>query len=131
MWPNPQENVDFVTFTEEILNEKLHFSCSTSYIKERMIFVKKLKKYQLMDTNCSAKNITNRAKTSIQSPRECCQHEPQFLTKIYILRWSSIFLSWEIKIITATSKVMFRAQKSEYFENPVKTFKTYLFETPS
>ena len=28
MWPNPQEAVDLVTFTEEILNEKLHFLCS-------------------------------------------------------------------------------------------------------
>ena len=25
MWPNPQETADLVTFTEEILNEKLHF----------------------------------------------------------------------------------------------------------
>ena len=25
MWPNPQEIVDFVTFNEKILNEKLHF----------------------------------------------------------------------------------------------------------
>ena len=25
MWPNPQETADFVTFTEEILNRKLHF----------------------------------------------------------------------------------------------------------
>ena len=25
MWPNPQETVDLVTVTEEILNEKLHF----------------------------------------------------------------------------------------------------------
>ena len=28
MWPNPQKTADFVTFTEEILNEKLHFLCS-------------------------------------------------------------------------------------------------------
>ena len=28
MWPNPQETVDLVTFTEEILNEKLTFLCS-------------------------------------------------------------------------------------------------------
>ena len=27
MWPNPQE-MDLVTFTEEILNKKLHFLCS-------------------------------------------------------------------------------------------------------
>ena len=25
MWPNPQETADFVTFTEKILNGKLHF----------------------------------------------------------------------------------------------------------
>ena len=25
MWPNPQFPADLVTFTEEILNEKLHF----------------------------------------------------------------------------------------------------------
>ena len=28
MWPNPQFPADLVTFTEEILNEKLHLLCS-------------------------------------------------------------------------------------------------------
>ena len=28
MWPNPEFPADLVTFTEEILNEKLHFMCS-------------------------------------------------------------------------------------------------------
>ena len=28
MWLNPQETADFVTFTGEILNGKLHFLCS-------------------------------------------------------------------------------------------------------
>ena len=28
MWPNPQETVDLVTFTEEILNGQVHFLCS-------------------------------------------------------------------------------------------------------
>ena len=28
MWPNPQETVDLVTFTEEIVNGKLYFLCS-------------------------------------------------------------------------------------------------------
>ena len=28
MWPNPQFPADLVTFTVEILNEKLHFLCS-------------------------------------------------------------------------------------------------------
>ena len=30
MWPNPQETMDLVTFTEKILNGKLHFLCSVS-----------------------------------------------------------------------------------------------------
>ena len=29
MWPNPQETADSVTFTEEILNGKLHFCAVT------------------------------------------------------------------------------------------------------
>ena len=28
MWPNGQETADLLTFTEEILNRKLHFLCS-------------------------------------------------------------------------------------------------------
>ena len=28
MWPNPQETAALVTFTEEILNGKLHFLCT-------------------------------------------------------------------------------------------------------
>ena len=28
MWPNPEETADLVTFTEEIVNGKLHFLCS-------------------------------------------------------------------------------------------------------
>ena len=30
MWPNRQETEDLVKFTEEILNEKLHFLCSVN-----------------------------------------------------------------------------------------------------
>ena len=30
MWPNPEETADLVTFTEEILNGKLHFLYSVS-----------------------------------------------------------------------------------------------------
>ena len=30
MWPNPQENADLVTFTEEIVNGKLYFLCRVS-----------------------------------------------------------------------------------------------------
>ena len=31
MRPNPQETADLVTFTEEILNEKLHFCAAKLY----------------------------------------------------------------------------------------------------
>ena len=34
MWPYPQETVDLVTFTEEIVNGKLHFLRSADFIKE-------------------------------------------------------------------------------------------------
>ena len=31
MWPNPQFPADVVTFTDEILNRKLHILCSERY----------------------------------------------------------------------------------------------------
>ena len=31
MWPNPQKTAGLVTFTEEIVNEKLRFLCSDNY----------------------------------------------------------------------------------------------------
>ena len=34
MWPNPQLPTDLLTFTEEILNEKLHFLCSAGTLGE-------------------------------------------------------------------------------------------------
>ena len=47
MWPNPQETADLVTFTEavlitftdEILNVKLHFLCSFNYLL-KVIYLK-------------------------------------------------------------------------------------------
>ena len=35
MWPNPLETADLVAFTEEILNEKLHFLCSVHKINTK------------------------------------------------------------------------------------------------
>lgn len=31
MWPNPHETGDFVTLTENILNENLHFLCNAAH----------------------------------------------------------------------------------------------------
>ena len=36
MWPNPEETADLVTFTEEILNGKLHFLCSVMIKNESL-----------------------------------------------------------------------------------------------
>ena len=36
MWPNTQFPVDLVTFTEEILNGKLHFLCSARHVKSQI-----------------------------------------------------------------------------------------------
>ena len=33
MWPHPQETADLVTFTEEVLDGKLHFLCSVVFIQ--------------------------------------------------------------------------------------------------
>ena len=38
MWPNPQFLADLVTFTEEILNGKLHFLCSASSYSRALYF---------------------------------------------------------------------------------------------
>ena len=35
MWPNPQFPTDLVTFTEEIVNGKLHFLCSVNIFTNR------------------------------------------------------------------------------------------------
>ena len=42
MWPNPQFPADLVTFTEEILNGKLHFLCSKRQ-KNLVVKLKQLK----------------------------------------------------------------------------------------
>ena len=39
MWRIPQKIADFVTFTEEILNGKLHFLCSV-YLPIRVMEIK-------------------------------------------------------------------------------------------
>ena len=40
MWPNPPFPADLVTFTEEILNGKLHFLCSKTLIVKRSFWDK-------------------------------------------------------------------------------------------
>ena len=54
MLPNPQETEDLVTFTEEILNEKLHYLCSVilhenhRIIKDNKKISRNLNKYFTM-----------------------------------------------------------------------------------
>ena len=46
MWLNPPETSDLVTFTEEILNQKLHFMCSDRVYRSQLtineVFVKSI-----------------------------------------------------------------------------------------
>ena len=35
MLPNPQETMDLISFTGEILNEKLYFFCSETYLLQQ------------------------------------------------------------------------------------------------
>ena len=39
MWPNPQFPVDLVKFTEDILNEKLHFLSTEKVLKYKVSLV--------------------------------------------------------------------------------------------
>ena len=44
MWPNPQETVDLVIFTEKILDEKLYFLCNV-WGKRKGLVIRGLKMY--------------------------------------------------------------------------------------
>ena len=66
MWTNSQETADLVTFSEKMLNGKLHFLCSTAYIKHHAYScenptVFRLKKAQLTFT-CSNSTIYTQEK---------------------------------------------------------------------
>ena len=41
MWPNPPETTDLVTFTQEVLNGKLHFLCSGTRIARPASWLKR------------------------------------------------------------------------------------------
>ena len=53
MWLNPQETADLVTFTEEILSGKLHFSCSVGIFAKKIstINIRLGSKYASPDNN--------------------------------------------------------------------------------
>ena len=40
MWPNPQLAASLVTFTEEIVNGKLHFLCSVLKITAALVHIR-------------------------------------------------------------------------------------------
>ena len=54
MGPNPQETADLVTFTEGILNGKLHFLCSVSFTNQSQYFYF----YIFIDTTPKVHSIT-------------------------------------------------------------------------
>ena len=71
MWPHPQVTADQVTFTEEIFNGNLHFSCSafTKAWKREYITVFVLLTVQfLVSAHSILRNKTNAFKTKHSSP---------------------------------------------------------------
>ena len=60
MWPNPQFPVDFVTFTKEILNGKLHFLCSDNIsINDLILLFEKTDIFIFVDDNTIYKTNPN------------------------------------------------------------------------
>ena len=75
MWPNLQETADLVTFTEEILNGKLHFLCSvsqndhtgqikTTYIQLKEYSAKMYEDYALLRNNQGFESELERPKVN-------------------------------------------------------------------
>ena len=54
MWPNPQEIVDLIVFTEEILNGKLHFLCSDGLRNKPLFLISTAQKkiFSIKDNHC-------------------------------------------------------------------------------
>ena len=78
MWPNPQETADLVTFTEQILNGKLHFLCS-----ENLFMFNEAKiKNTMPQADILKRNLNNTSTWSISGHHINCP----------------IFLSLEIRI---------------------------------
>ena len=50
MWSNLQETADLVTFTEEILNGKVHFLC-TEFASDALAFDKSWKEFSFTVSN--------------------------------------------------------------------------------
>ena len=70
MSPNPQETADLVTFTEEILNGKLHFLCSdktSNHVKD-LRKVSKTPKLHLTKLHAEAVRLEGKPKSSLASP---------------------------------------------------------------
>ena len=76
MWPNPQETADFVTFTEEILNEKLQILGSRSI---------KVYKSFLFKFPCSVliPDCTIQKKLRISHAFQCCEKCQQYMHANY------------------------------------------------
>ena len=61
MWPNPPQTADLITFTEEILNEKLHFFVQWDFCHDELNMT------YLDDNSCSFKINFNNVVSSLRS----------------------------------------------------------------
>ena len=102
MWPNPQETADLVTFTDEILNEELHFLYSVNITNFKW-FLSKILKQTYAETDilqirevvvpgCSSKwMFLNLSQTS--QKHLCCR---LFLVKLQAWRPEDVF-HWNLQ----------------------------------
>ena len=86
MWPNPQGTVELVTFTEEILNGKLHFLCSELLLWiSRLLTWRWAPKYQL-----SKKQVIGTISILIISETK---PDSNFTDDEFLIEWHPPFIS--------------------------------------
>ena len=101
MRPNPQFNAELVTFTEEIVNEKLHFVCSVCLHADVSLKIRISKRYR---TTNQTIRVSKRYRTTNQT---CFERLRLVITQIFIL----------VTITTDLFTIKKQIQKDWYFEH--------------
>ena len=128
MWPNPQFPADFVTFTEEILNGKLHFLCSAGAKIKQLSYhaapslVDETPKIILFyggcnDVSIKTSTLENIAKNLLEMAKTCrgCGVNDIFISSI--ICWRNKFLNEKVQRVKLLLKVMFEENEYIYIDN--------------
>ena len=82
MWPNPQFSADLVTFTEQILNRKLHFLCS---VIADFIYSKLLQWRHKNKPKTKPYKVNSGGNVIVQNKKEEFKLSPSYLNKPMIV----------------------------------------------